>query len=247
VEVVAKPAGSLGALFGEELRRKVRLAAGARLQPSLAHSLERTPVGAVKKGKALPTTALVVIAASTGGPRALGEILPHLRQDLAAGIIIVQHMPIGFTKALAERLNDISVLTVREAREGDRIEAGTALVALAGRHLVVESAGRIRMDDSPPRHGVRPAADVTFESAARVYGKRCLGVVLTGMGQDGAAGLLEVRRLGGYTIAESAETAVIYGMPRTATEMGAVVEVLPLHRIADHIMEQIDQWQNIPT
>lgn len=243
VEVVAKPSGSGTALLtlGADLRKKVRLAASAAM-----HHLSRLPRPDRSAGKGVVPSradAVVVVAASTGGPRALGEVIPRLPADLPASVLVVQHMPPGFTRALADRLNDTSSLPVREAGEGDTLQTGTVLVAQAGHHLVVEAGGSLRLDDSPPRHGVRPAADVTLESAARLYGRRTLGVVLTGMGLDGALGLLEIRRAGGHTLAESPETAVIYGMPRAAVEVGAVEEVLPLYRMAERIQELASGWK----
>jgi two-component system chemotaxis response regulator CheB len=175
---------------------------------------------------------LVVIAISTGGPAALERVIPRLRADFASAILIVQHMPGQFTRALAERLDRLSQLTVREARDQDRPAAGLVLIAPGDHHVVIERSGRIRVDQSPPVNGCRPSADVTLQSAAPVYGARLTAVVMTGMGKDGALGAAAASAAGGRVLAQDRETSVIFGMPKAAIDMGVVSEVLALDDIA---------------
>ena len=189
------------------------------------------PGGAM--GGALPR--LCVIAVSTGGPVALGVLVPALPADTRFAIVIVQHMPAHFTAALAERLDSISALTVKEAENGDKPRPGLVLIAPGDRHLDFDDRGAVVLRDGPLVNGCRPAADVTMLSAARVYGRRTIGVVLTGMGRDGTAGALAIRRAEGRTLAQDEESSVIFGMPRSAIEAGAVEEIAPLGEIASRL------------
>ena len=184
-------------------------------------------------GGALPR--LCVIAVSTGGPVALGALVPALPADTRFAIVIVQHMPAHFTAALAERLDSMSALTVKEAEAGDRPRPGLALIAPGDRHLELDDRGSVVLRDGPLVNGCRPAADVTMLSAAKVYGRRTIGVVLTGMGRDGTAGALAIRRAEGRTLAQDEESSVIFGMPRSAIEAGAIEEVAPLSEIASRL------------
>ena len=161
-----------------------------------------------------------MIASSTGGPRALAELLPKLPSPLGAGTVIVQHMPAGFTGSLAERLDRSSTLSVREAQSGDGLDARTALVAPGGRHLRLLPGGGASLSDEPAVGGLRPRADLTIADAARVYGRNLLLVVLTGMGKDGLEGAREVRRHGGRILAEAESSCTVYGMPRAIVEAG---------------------------
>jgi two-component system, chemotaxis family, protein-glutamate methylesterase/glutaminase len=182
----------------------------------------------------------VAIAASTGGPGALATIVPQLPADLDAAVFIVQHMPPHFTAALARRLHGMSALEVTEAEHDMIAMAGVAYVARGGQHLEVvrETTGiRIRLTDSPAVWGVRPAADVTLPSVARTFGPSSIGVVLTGMGRDGASGLRSVRDAGGWAIAQDEESSVIASMPRAAAIYAHAV--LPLDDIAANIVERV--------
>jgi two-component system chemotaxis response regulator CheB len=170
----------------------------------------------------------VIIAISTGGPSALERLLPRLAADFPAGVLVVQHMPAHFTEALAERLDQLSPLRVREARDGDRIGQGTVLIAPGDHHVVVERGGNLRLMSSPPVNGCRPSADVTFQSAAPIYGSRMIGVVMTGMGKDGALGLTAVRAAGGRVVAQDKDSCVIWGMPKAAIDAGVVHDVVAL-------------------
>lgn len=174
----------------------------------------------------------VIIAISTGGPAALERLLPRLPADFPAGVLVVQHMPAHFTTALAERLDRLSPLRVREARDGDRIGTGTVLVAPGDHHVVVERGGNLKLLQSPAVNGCRPSADVTFQSAAPVYGGRMIGVVMTGMGKDGALGLAAVRTAGGRVVAQDRESSVIWGMPKAAVDAGVVHDIVGLEALA---------------
>ena len=177
----------------------------------------------------------VVIAASTGGPRALAHLLPALPARLGEGTLIVQHMPAGFTGSLAARLDRMSRLHVREAALGDQLEPGTALVAPGGSHLRLDRTRHARLTDEPAVGGLRPRADLTIADVVAVWGERTLLVVLTGMGRDGAQGARAVRAAGGRILCEAAETCTVYGMPRAVVEDGLADVVLPLGELAEAI------------
>ena len=184
---------------------------------------------------------IVAIGASTGGTEALKEILRAMPYD-APGIVIVQHMPVGFTAAFAEHLADICKMEVREAASGDRLVRGRALLARGDRHLKVRRHNLeliVELDEGPPVCRHRPSVDVLFRSVAEAAGPRALGVILTGMGADGADGLLAMKRAGASTIAQDESTSVVFGMPKEAIDRGAVDVVLPLPRIAAGILQRI--------
>lgn len=180
---------------------------------------------------------LVVVATSTGGPRALETLLSRLPADLEAGLVVVQHMLTGFTATLAERLDRLGPLSVREAAVGIRLVDGLVLVAPGDRHVLVDGSGRVTLDESPRINGLRPAADVTLLAAAPVWGPRLLSVVLTGMGRDGTAGAQATRAHGGFVLAQDEATAAVYGMPRAVVEAGAADRILPLDEIGTAIAE----------
>jgi len=171
---------------------------------------------------------LVVIAASTGGPRALGELVPRLPAPLGAGTVIVQHLPRGFTAPLARRLDEQARLRVREAGDGDVLDPHVALIAPGGSHLRLTVAGTAALSDAPEVGGLRPRADLTIADAARAFNSRIVLVVLTGMGNDGLEGAEEVRRRGGRVLVEAASTCTVYGMPRAVEEAHLADAVLPL-------------------
>lgn len=178
---------------------------------------------------------IVLLACSTGGPKALYTMVPMLPKNLPAPIVIVQHMPAGFTNMLAHRLNSTSDITVREAKNGDYLTSGVIDLCPGGHHLIVEADGRIKLSDDPPIHGLRPCADITMLSAAPQFHERIVGVVLTGMGHDGTEGCKLIKKLGGYIISESQQTCIIYGMPRSVEENGLSNKVVPIESIAQAI------------
>ena len=231
--------GSMSLLtLGEELRAKLK--AIARVPPSRLLARAREPLGAAAAEKR--GVEAVVIATSTGGPPALQAIVPRLPASLQAAVLIVQHMPPGFTRSLAERLALRSALPVREAEDGEPVNPGQVLIAPAGLHMKLRRRGdkvKVWLDEEPKNALHRPSADVLMTSAAKVYGARALGVILTGMGSDGVAGLRAIREAGGPALAESEETCVIYGMPKAAVEAGVVDKSVPLHRIADEILHAV--------
>jgi two-component system chemotaxis response regulator CheB len=241
VDFVEKPDGEVSANLNtvrDQLIEKLLSAAGANVQGPMTvaevGSSEPPVSRRAPRSSPKPMPAglrVVVIASSTGGPAALVRLMPELSRAGTAAIVVVQHMSEGFTAALAEQLAERAGYAVTEAREGDRLEAGKALVAAGGRHLVLERNGSVSLNEAPPVHGVRPAADVTLKSAALVYGARAVGVVLTGMGRDGALGLAAVKAGGGRTVAQDKATCTVYGMPKAAVELGVVDEVLPLDQI----------------
>src|SRR6185295_5518643 len=245
VDFLTKPDGEVSvdlSRIADELSRKLIAASQAR--PRAAPPVPRASdsltglraagsltglrsAGASSSWSALPTSPgglprLCVIGISTGGPAALSELVPALPADLRIAIVVVQHMPAHFTGALAERLDAVSHVSVHEAQAGDRPLAGTVLIAPGDRHLEFDDRGGVVLSDGPLVNGCRPAADVTMISAARVYGRRALAVVMTGMGKDGAAGALAIKRADGRTLAQDQASSVIYGMPRAAIDAGAI-------------------------
>lgn len=181
---------------------------------------------------------VVAIGTSTGGPRALRSVIPLLPADLPVPVLVVQHMPAGFTTSLANRLNALSPLRVREATQGDVVEPGNVLVATGGWHLTVEryqSNTRCVLDAGPLRHGCRPSFDVLLETLVACYGGKVLAVVMTGMGQDGLAGCRSVKQAGGSVITQSADGCAVYGMPKVVAEAGLADAVLPVDAIAEAI------------
>ncbi|TYO95533.1 protein-glutamate methylesterase/protein-glutamine glutaminase [Desulfallas thermosapovorans] len=199
------------------------------------------PVTPLSKAKLPGQTELVVIGSSTGGPAALQTLLPALPGDLPCGIVVVQHIPKGFSGPMAEHLDRKCKLAVKHAQQGDRVAPGLVLVAPAGYDLTFRKiAGRLTVhldkgDKPVPPGGFRPSVDGVMSSAAQVAGGRTLGVLLTGMGRDGARGMLAIKQQGGYTIAQDESTSVVYGMPKAAADLGAAEKILPLQNIAAEI------------
>ena len=226
----------------EELKAKVRALASvprSRLHPAI---LVREPPPTGLPAAHAARAEIVLIGTSTGGPPALQAVIPRLPQSLPCAVLVVQHMPVGFTRSLAERLDARSVLSVREAEDGELVTAGSVLIAPAGRHLKLRRRGRevrVWLDDEPRAALHRPSVDVSMISMAKAYGDRAMGVVMTGMGSDGVEGLRAIRLAGGLTLAESEETCVIYGMPKAAVEAGVVDRAVPLTRIADEILSAV--------
>ncbi len=179
---------------------------------------------------------VVTIASSTGGPNVLAEILGKLPAKFPAPILIVQHITPGFAAGLASWLNQQTPLKVRLARHADEAQAGQVFIAGDGYHMVVNSIGLISLNKTPPYQGLRPAANNLFNSVAQVYGDTAIGVILSGMGRDGAKGLQAMRKTGAHTIVQNEDTCVVFGMPAVAIELGAAEQILPANKIADAIM-----------
>ena len=239
-DLVAKPAmGESMATFTEELSKKVSDAAiGGKLRRrrSLAPVAPVAPRPAVRVRGA--TRKMVLIASSTGGPKALGEVIPKLPSPLGAGSLIIQHMPAGFTASLATRLDGMSTLTVREAVGSETMDPQHIYLAPGGSHLRMGDDRRVRLSDDAPMGGLRPRADLTISDAAKLYGSAMVLVVLTGMGKDGLDGARAVKAAGGRVLVESESTCVVYGMPRAVAEAGLADEVLPLHDLAAAIARE---------
>ncbi len=232
VDAVEKPALRLSALsWGstrDELVAKVRAAAAVRPSALGRSARPATPGTRLASLAATAGGDLVIIATSTGGPRALHTVVPHLPAPLGAGVLIVQHMPVGFTRALAAQLDSESALEVREAAPVEDIRPGVALLAPGGSHLEVASRGRTRLSSAPPIGALRPRADVTIVSAVRHYGGRVTLAVLTGMGDDGLVGARAVKEAGGTVLIEDERTCVVWGMPRCIREAGLEDAIVPL-------------------
>ncbi len=239
VDFVAKPTADVGtamAKLAEDLQIKVKAAARTRLHAHRVAPTVRPPERA-KLGRS--TGKIVAIGASTGGVEALKAVLMGLPSDCPP-ILITQHMPPRFTTAFAERLNRECPMTVSEAAHGDPIEAGHVYIAPGSHHLELARHGDrfiCSLNDEPPTSGHRPSVDVLFRSVARLAAKRAIGVILTGMGKDGAQGLLELRQAGAVTLGQDENSSLIYGMPRVAFEVGAVMSQFPLLKMADAIID----------
>jgi two-component system chemotaxis response regulator CheB len=177
---------------------------------------------------------VIAVGASAGGPEALRRFLSALPGD-CPGVVIVQHMPEQFTRAFAERLDGFSAMSVREAKDGDRVVAGGALLAPGNRHMrlaLEEDTYTVVLGSDPPVRRHRPSVDVLFSSCAKAAGARAIGIIMTGMGDDGARGLLVMRRVGARTLAQDEATSAVYGMPKVAVALGAAEQVLPLEGLA---------------
>ena len=240
VELVAKPSGGvLPNAFFAELYDKTHMAAASRRRTAPPRRQAASPAPAVKRPPARTSGArAMVIACSTGGPKALAELVPALPAGLGCGIVIVQHMPAGFTGSLAERLDRASKLTVREAKSGDRLTPGVALLAPGGYHLRLTGEGTVRLTEEPEIGGLRPRADVTISDAASIFGNRLVLTVLTGMGKDGLEGARDVKRRGGRILVEDESTCTVYGMPRSISEAHLADVELPLDALAATIVEE---------
>jgi len=249
VDYVTKPKVDVAhtlADYGQEIIAKVKMAAAARIQlhdelRGMAAKLSMETVlshaGAAKHFKT--TDSIIAIGASTGGTEAIRVVLESLPPD-APGVVVAQHIPEAFSQSFAERMNRCSALQVKQADDGDLIMPGHAFIAPGDRHLQVVRDGaryRCRLNDDPPVNRHRPSVDVLFRSVAQCVGPNALGVLLTGMGEDGAAGLVEIRTAGAFTMAQDEKTSVVWGMPGTAVRLGGADMVLPLNRIAEACMK----------
>ncbi|HEY3636676.1 MAG TPA: chemotaxis response regulator protein-glutamate methylesterase [Rhizomicrobium sp.] len=239
IDFVAKPrdaaAGHLDAV-AVQLIEKIKIAkrvGGGKIRPSVA--VEVTPPQKKPSRATLPPSRIVAIGISTGGPNALQYLLSQIPADFSATILIVQHMPEGFTEMFANRLNECSALDVQEARSGDLLLAGRVLICPGNRHMMVRRMPRGDMailSDGPPVNGHRPSADVLFHSVAREFALTAVGVIMTGMGDDGAEGLGAIKAAGGMTVAQSEDTCVVSGMPRAAILKGYANKIVSLESLS---------------
>jgi two-component system, chemotaxis family, protein-glutamate methylesterase/glutaminase len=239
VEVLAKPGGpySVGELR-IDLPNRIRAAAAARVRGGPAPVIQRPPPAAAPWGACFSAQSILAIGASTGGTEAIEAVLTRI-PPMAPGTVIAQHIPPGFSRAFAERLNQICAMEVKEAVDGDEVRSGRALVAPGDFHMLLErSSGgyRVRVQTGERVCYQRPSVDVLFRSVAESAGRHAVGVLLTGMGADGAQGLLAMRRRGARTIAQDESTCVVFGMPREAIRLGAAEKIVPLPRIPQAIV-----------
>lgn len=254
VDFVAKPRIHVSQgleAYAEEIAEKIRIASVARLKkPVIAtHGIpEKCTADAVLPARihspGITTERLVAIGASTGGTEAIREVLQALPANVPA-ILITQHMPEGFTRSFAQRLNNLCQIGVKEAEHGEKVQPGWAYIAPGGpTHLLVRRAGTsyyLDLNQGPPVNRHRPSVDVLFRSVANHAGKNAVGIILTGMGNDGAQGMLEMHRAGAYTIAQNEETCVVYGMPKEAVAQGGVDEIRPIGQIAGRITAALER------
>ena len=233
VDYVTKPSGPISlnmSTVKNELLSKVKTAASANIRRVKPRMMEATA-----PSKAKTSDRIVSIAASTGGPAAVAYILRNIPENTPP-ILVVQHMQKGMTKLFAEGLNQECKLKVKEAEEGDVVQENLALIAPGGFHMLVTKSGKINLTTSPPVNYVRPSADIMMKSTAKTYASKNIGVILTGMGTDGAKGIEAIKKKGGLTIAQDKKTCVVFGMPDAAIKTGCVDFVTPLECIPKEIM-----------
>ncbi len=253
IDFVSKPRLGIAAGLQElaaDICEKIRVASKVRLNRHARAAGEPRAAGAHSQAKGTPayysrvsTEKLIAIGASTGGTEAIREVITRLSADSPA-VLITQHMPPGFTRSFAARLDGLCRMAVSEATDGERVLPGHAYIAPGDRHMTLERSGAnyvIALDDGPPVNRHRPSVDVLFRSVAAAAGQNALGVMLTGMGRDGANAMLEMKRAGAFNIAQDEASCIVFGMPKEAIAVGAVDEVLPLSRIADRLQSRLTE------
>ncbi|HOK50322.1 MAG TPA: chemotaxis response regulator protein-glutamate methylesterase [Bacteroidales bacterium] len=260
VEIITKPQMNTKQFLEESRIRicdAVKAAAIARIkrrqtnnlviQPKLSADVI-IPDAPINSKAMIKTTEMVIaLGASTGGTDAIQQFLQAMPVD-CPGIVIVQHMPEHFTRSFANRLNEICQITVKEAENGDSVLRGQALIAPGNYHMLLKRSGAkyyVEVKEGPLVNRHRPSVDVLFRSTARYAGRNAVGIIMTGMGDDGARGLLEMKEAGAYTIAQDEKTCVVFGMPNVAIKLGAAEKVLPLDQIASHVIKYVNQVQAI--
>lgn len=255
VDFIAKPSKSLGLEDKkQEIVTKIKIAAamkGRKInriyeKPALKPGIQKNTIPATTVSKLSHMSKLIIIGISTGGPKALHEIMPDFPRDLDAGILIVQHMPPGFTNSLANRLNTFASIEVKEAADREEIKNGCAYIAPGDYHLHVEnrkiSTRNIlftRLNDGPRRSNLKPSVNELFESVAQHWNGKLVAVIMTGMGNDGTESLPAVKARGAAIIAEDQSTCTVYGMPKSAIETGLVDAVVPLNQIVKEILNHL--------
>lgn len=249
LDFVAKPTASIlnfnADHIRDELNKKINLLGRSKVGYLPKVQAERLPLP--KKTQAVGSASrgslkyIVAIGTSTGGPRALQEVLTRMPANLPAAVLVVQHMPPGFTKSLSSRLDSLSSINVKEAEEGDILRPGWAYVAPGDFHMVVNPYGneeyRISINKESPVTGHRPSVNVMMKSVAECGHKNIIAVMMTGMGSDGSEGILQIKKAGGKTIAQDESTCVVYGMPKSAVNIGAIDTIAPLHNITTEILK----------
>lgn len=242
VEVIAKPGGSfsVGDMSGQ-LLEKIRAASKVKMSRENKNSRPESEKAEPMKALAETSHKIIAIGASTGGTEALKEVLSKMPVN-SPGILVVQHMPAKFTSAFAERLDSLCQIRVREAKDGDSVIPGTALIAPGNLHMILRRSGAryyVEVKNGPMVHHQRPAVDILFKSTAKYAGPNSIGAILTGMGVDGAAGLLEMKQAGAGTIAQDENTCVVFGMPKESIKLGAVDKVVPIYQVAHEIIKMV--------
>ena len=241
-DFVAKPADVFARMpeIAEELITKIQAAAqSAGVQTQFLPS--ETLAARAGKLRPIAPTHIVAIGVSTGGPNALQYLFSHLPADFSGSILVVQHMPDGFTELFAKRLDDCCPIRVKEAQSGDLLVAGRALICPGNRHMKVRKmplGNVVVLSEEAPVNGHRPSVDVLFHSIAQEFGPQAMAVLMTGMGDDGAVGMGEIRAAGGYTVAQSQETCVVFGMPKAAIERGYAIRIADLQSLPDILQAQ---------
>jgi two-component system chemotaxis response regulator CheB len=242
IDFIAKPKLDVAngiAEYQQEIVDKIRIAAKAKPRKARLSSNKVNAIPVHYSG----TETIVAIGASTGGTEAIRQVLEQLSPAFPA-TVITQHMPPSFTKSFAQRLNNICQINVHEAKDGERILPGNAYIAPGDRHMLIVRSGadyRIKLDNRPLVCGHKPSVDVMFESLAKVVGKNVVATILTGMGKDGAQGLLALREAGAITMAQDEASCVVYGMPRVAIEIGATKHIIPLDKMSKALSKAVEQ------
>jgi two-component system chemotaxis response regulator CheB len=244
IDFIPKPSGEISLDIDdikEQLIAKVRASVGVKVKAFVKKEVEKITQSSFSSTR----KKIVVIGSSTGGPQTLEALLQEFPKEFPCPILIVQHMPKGFTQSLAKRLNGLSHIEIREAKEGDALENGVALIAPGGKHMeliapIEGMEGEIRLNELPPELGVRPNANRLFKSVVKIFKENTIGVVLTGMGSDGTEGCREIKNHHGTVIAESEESCIIYGMPKSVVDNNLADEVLALEKIPVALMQLVD-------
>lgn len=247
IDFVAKPDNIIetkGIKFRDRLMEVLGCALEDRTPSGIRKTVQPKPAGRVHRAGKIRRNKLVALACSTGGPKALQSVIPYLKPEMDAPMVLVQHMPAGFTHSMAERLNELSPVEVKEAEEGDILEKGRVYIAPGGRHLLVkrmpDGRHRVALSDAPAVGGLRPCANIMYESLADCGYDEVTCVVLTGMGADGTRGIQTLeKKVPVYVVAQDEESCVVYGMPRSVYEAGIADEVVPLDQVAQSILKNV--------